>query len=79
MPRAAAFRLLCTLRAARFVTRAGGEYQLGLKCFMLGNIAAADLDLCALARPHLAVRCDLTRETCRSPFWITRRAQGGRT
>ncbi len=53
IPRATAFRLLSTLEAARFVTKASGEYQLGLKCFMLGNVVAADLDLREIARPHL--------------------------
>jgi IclR family KDG regulon transcriptional repressor len=63
IPRATAFRLLSTLEAARFVTKAGGEYQLGLKCFMLGNVVAADLDLRAIARPHLVALRDATRET----------------
>jgi hypothetical protein len=63
IPRATAFRLLSTLEAARFVTKAGGEYQLGLKCFMLGNIVAADLDLREIARPHLVALRDATRET----------------
>jgi IclR family KDG regulon transcriptional repressor len=63
IPRATAFRLLSTLEAARFVTKAGGEYQLGLKCFMLGNVVAADLDLREIARPHLVALRDATRET----------------
>src|SRR5216117_3573076 len=63
IPRATAFRLLSTLEAARFVTKAGGEYQLGLKCFMLGNVVAADLDLREIARPHLVALRDRTRET----------------
>jgi DNA-binding IclR family transcriptional regulator len=42
--------LLSTLEAARFVTRAGGEYQLELKCFWLGNVVAADLDLREIER-----------------------------
>jgi len=63
IPRATAFRLLSTLEAARFVTKAGGEYQLGLKCFMLGNVVAADLDVREIARPHLVALRDATRET----------------
>jgi DNA-binding IclR family transcriptional regulator len=63
IPRATAFRLLSTLEAARFVTKVGGEYQLGLKCFMLGNVVAADLDLREIARPHLVALRDATRET----------------
>src|SRR5216117_1749719 len=63
IPRATAFRLLSTLEAARFVTKVDGEYQLGLKCFMLGNVVAADLDLREIARPHLVALRDVTRET----------------
>ena len=40
IPRATAFRLLSTLETSGFVTKAGGEYQLGIKCFVLGNIVA---------------------------------------
>jgi len=63
IPRATAFRLLSTLEAARFVGKVDGEYQLGLKCFMLGNIVASDLDLREIARPHLVALRDRTRET----------------
>src|SRR5947207_8985341 len=63
IPRATAFRLLSTLEAARFVAKVAGEYQLGLKCFMLGNIVASDLDLREIARPHLVALRDRTRET----------------
>jgi len=63
IPRATAFRLLSTLEASGFVTKVGGEYQLGLKCFVLGNVAAADLDLKEVAQPHLVALRDATRET----------------
>jgi len=63
IPRATAFRLLSTLEAARFVAKVDGEFQLGLKCFMLGNIVASDLDLREIARPHLVALRDRTRET----------------
>jgi DNA-binding IclR family transcriptional regulator len=63
IPRATAFRLLSTLEASGFLTKVGSEYQLGLKCFVLGNIAAADLDLKEVAQPHLAALRDATRET----------------
>lgn len=63
IPRATAFRLLSTLEASGFVSKVGGEYQLGLKCFVLGNIAAADLDLKEVAQPHLVALRDATRET----------------
>src|SRR2546428_9372334 len=63
LPRAQVFRLLSTLEASGFVTKDAGEYQLGLKCFVLGNIVAADLDLKEVAQPHLAALRDATRET----------------
>jgi IclR family KDG regulon transcriptional repressor len=63
IPRATAFRLLSTLEASGFLTKVGGEYQLGLKCFVLGNIAAADLDLKEVAQSHLVALRDATRET----------------
>jgi DNA-binding IclR family transcriptional regulator len=63
IPRATAFRLLSTLEVSGYVTKTGGEYQLGLKCFMLGNIVAADLDLREVARAHLVALRDATRET----------------
>jgi DNA-binding IclR family transcriptional regulator len=63
IPRATAFRLLSTLEASGFVTKTVGEYQLGLKCFVLGNIVAADLDLKEVAYPHLVALRDATRET----------------
>ena len=63
IPRATAFRLLSTLEASGFVTKIGGEYQLGVKCFVLGNIVAADLDLKEVAHPHLVALRDTTRET----------------
>src|SRR5262245_46472853 len=63
IPRATAFRLLSTLEASGFVAKVGVEYQLGVKCFVIGNIVAADLDLKEVAQPHLAALRDATRET----------------
>ena len=63
IPRATAFRLLTTLEQAGFVAKAGGEYQLGIKCFVLGNIVAAGLDLREKAHPHLVALRDETGET----------------
>ena len=63
IPRATAFRLLSTLEASGFVTKIDGVYQLGVKCFVLGNIVAADLDLKDVAHPHLVGLRDATRET----------------
>jgi DNA-binding IclR family transcriptional regulator len=73
IPRATAFRLLSTLEAAGFVTKVSGEYQLGLKCFMLGNVVAADLNLREIARrisSPCAMPCARRR---RSPSSITGR------
>ncbi len=63
IPRATAFRLLSTLEEAGFVVREDGEYRLGLKCFVLGNVAAADIDLRREAHPCLSVLRDTTGET----------------
>jgi DNA-binding IclR family transcriptional regulator len=63
IPRPTAFRLLTTLEQAGFVSKTGGEYQLGIKCFVLGNIVGATLDLRERARPHLDALRDATGET----------------
>src|SRR5918996_1036352 len=63
IPRATAFRLLSTLEQAGFLAKTHGAYQLGIKCFVLGNIVAGGLDLRETARPHLAALRDETRET----------------
>jgi DNA-binding IclR family transcriptional regulator len=63
IPRATAFRLLSTLEEAGFVVKESGDYRLGVKCFVLGNIAAADLDLRQVAQPHLSALRDETGET----------------
>ena len=63
IPRATAFRLLSTLEGAGFVVKENGDYRLGIKCFVLGNVAAADLDLRQVAQPHLGALRDLTGET----------------
>lgn len=63
IPRATVFRLLSTLEEAGFVVREDGEYRLGLKCFVLGNVAAADIDLRNEAYPYLSALRDTTGET----------------
>src|SRR5919201_3823997 len=63
IPRATAFRLLSTLEGAGFIIKENGDYRLGLKCFVVGNIAAADFDLRQVAQPHLNALRDLTGET----------------
>jgi DNA-binding IclR family transcriptional regulator len=63
IPRATAFRLLSTLEQSGFIAKIGGEYHLGIKCLVLGNVVAADLDVREKAHPHLVALRDSTRET----------------
>ncbi len=63
IPRPTAFRLLTTLEQAGFVSKVHGEYQLGIKCFVLGNIVSSTLDLREKAQPHLEALRDATGET----------------
>jgi DNA-binding IclR family transcriptional regulator len=63
IPRATAFRLLSTLEQSGFLVKIHGAYQLGIKCFVLGNIVAGGLDLRETAHPHLVALRDATRET----------------
>jgi DNA-binding IclR family transcriptional regulator len=63
IPRATAFRLLSTLDQYGFISKAGAEYHLGIKCLVLGNVVAADLDVREKAHPHLVALRDITRET----------------
>jgi DNA-binding IclR family transcriptional regulator len=63
IPRATAFRLLSTLEQAGFLAKVHGAYQLGIKCFVLGNIVAGGLDLRETAHPHLVALRDATKET----------------
>src|SRR5688572_2251470 len=63
IPRATAFRLLCTLEDEGFVVKEDGEYRPGFKCFVLGNAAAAGLDLQKEARPQLVSLRNETGET----------------
>jgi len=63
IPRATAFRLLSTLEQSGFLAKVHGAYQLGIKCFVLGNIVAGGLDLRETARPHLAALREATHET----------------
>lgn len=63
IPRPTAFRLLTTLEQAGFVAKISGEYQLGIKCFVMGNVVAASLDLREKAQRHLEQLRDATGET----------------
>src|SRR3954447_6049656 len=53
IPRATAFRLLSTLEQSGFLAKEHGAYQLGIKCFVFGNIVAGGLDLRETAHPQL--------------------------
>jgi DNA-binding IclR family transcriptional regulator len=63
LPRATAFRLLSTLEECGFVVKDGGDYTLGFKLFVLGNIVAEELDLRRQAHRHLEALRDTTGET----------------
>src|SRR5947209_10984346 len=63
IPRATAFRLLSTLEQSGFIAKIHGAYQLGIKCFVLGNIVAGGLDIRETAHPHLLALRDATRQT----------------
>jgi DNA-binding IclR family transcriptional regulator len=63
IPRATAFRLLSTLEQSGFLAKVHGAYQLGIKCFVLGNIVAGGLDLRETAHPHLMALRDSTHQT----------------
>jgi DNA-binding IclR family transcriptional regulator len=63
IPRATAFRLLSTLEEEGFLVKEDGEYRPGFKCFVLGSVAAASLDLRKEARPCLVALRNDTGET----------------
>ncbi len=63
IPRATAFRLLSTLEDEGFLVKEDGEYRPGFKCFVLGGVAAASLDLRKEARPYLTALRNDTGET----------------
>ena len=64
-PKATLHRLLTTLQARGYVTQDAttGRYAAGLRCFELGSLWAVNLDLRAVAAPHLADLNASTRET----------------
>ena len=63
IPRATAFRLLSTLEDEGFLVKEDGEYRPGFKCFVLGSVAAASLDLRKESRPCLTALRNDTGET----------------
>src|SRR5260370_33884891 len=60
IPRATAFRLLSTLEGAGFIVKESGDYRLWIKCFVLGNVAAADRDLRRGSHSHVMALRDRT-------------------
>jgi DNA-binding IclR family transcriptional regulator len=58
------FRLLATLEQAGFVRQTGeGTYQLGVQALVLSEFARQQLDLPAIAQPHLESLAERTGET----------------
>ena len=64
-PKATVHRLLATLEDRGYVTRDArtARYAIGMRCFELGSLWAQNLDLRAVAAPHLAALNERTGET----------------
>jgi DNA-binding IclR family transcriptional regulator len=64
-PKATIHRLLATLQARGYVSQdpRTSRYSAGVRCFELGSMWAQNLDLRAVAAPHLAWLNDRTGET----------------
>lgn len=64
-PKATAHRLLATLQSRGYVSQElrTGRYAAGIRCFELGSLWAQNLDLRAVAAPHLATLNEETGET----------------
>lgn len=60
IPRPTAFRLLATLQERNWVYKDGVYYRLGFKCFQLGAVAGAGLEIRTQALPFLVELRDLT-------------------
>jgi DNA-binding IclR family transcriptional regulator len=63
IPRATVFRLLRTLEEEGFLVKEDGEYRPGFKCFVIGSVAAASIDLRKEAYASLVALRDATGET----------------
>ena len=63
LPKSTVFRLAATLAARGYLERAEEHYEIGLRCFQLGSIFRASIDLRARALPHLIALRDATGET----------------
>jgi DNA-binding IclR family transcriptional regulator len=64
-PKATIHRLLTTLQSRGYVTREPrtSAYSAGVRCFELGSLWVQNLDLRAIAGPHLAALNESTMET----------------
>ncbi len=60
VPRPTAFRLLATLQERNWVYKEGVYYRLGFKCFQLGAVAGAGLEIRTQALPYLVELRDAT-------------------
>lgn len=63
LPKPTVFRLASTLVGRGYLERVGGQYEVGLRCFQLGSIFRASIDIRARALPHLIELRDTTGET----------------
>ncbi len=63
LPKSTVFRLAATLAARGYLERSGEQYEIGLRCFQLGSIFRASIDLRTRALPHLIALRDATGET----------------
>jgi DNA-binding IclR family transcriptional regulator len=63
LPKPTVFRLANTLVSGGYLERVGGGYEVGLRCFSLGNVFRDGVDLRTRALPHLIRLRDETGET----------------
>lgn len=63
LPKATVFRLANTLVSRGYLERVGDGYEVGLRCFSLGNVFRDGVDLRTRALPHLIRLRDETGET----------------
>jgi DNA-binding IclR family transcriptional regulator len=61
IPRPTVFRLLATLQERNWIYKEGTYYRLGFKCFQLGAVAGAGLEIRTHALPHLVQLRDETK------------------
>jgi DNA-binding IclR family transcriptional regulator len=63
LPKPTVFRLANTLVSRSYLERVGRGYEVGLRCFSLGNVFRDSVDLRTRALPHLIGLRDETGET----------------